>query len=183
MQSSCVPTHAVSGVSLPASSDYTERARCSIMNYVIRQLTTEDEPILWEMLYQGLSSPGKKELPAREIVQRPEFARYVQGWGRIGDTGFVAHHKKHGGPVGAVWLRKPTNKPDAPPELALAVKPEHRHHGIGTALLTQLVRANPDESTVSLSFVAGRPVLRLYERFGFKVVEERPDAVVIHREV
>jgi hypothetical protein len=24
-------------------------------------------------------------------------------------------------------------------------------------------------------------VLRLYERFGFKVVEQRPDAVVMHR--
>jgi len=25
-------------------------------------------------------------------------------------------------------------------------------------------------------------VLRLYERFGFKVVEKKPDAVVMHRE-
>jgi ribosomal protein S18 acetylase RimI-like enzyme len=61
------------------------------------------------------------------------------------------------------------------------VKPEHRRHGIGTALLTQLVRANPDHSTISVRFVAGKPVLRLYERFGFKVAEQRPDAVVIHR--
>src|SRR2546430_13755795 len=36
-------------------------------------------------------------------------------------------------------------------------------------LLTQLVRANPEQSTISLSFVTGKPVLRLYERFGFKV--------------
>ena len=57
----------------------------------------------------------------------------------------------------------------------------HELHGIGTALLTQLVRANPDHSTISISFVAGKPVLRLYERFGFKVVEQRPDAVVMHR--
>ena len=76
---------------------------------------------------------------------------------------------------------RPTDKSDASPELALAVKPEHRRHGIGTALLTQLVRANPDHSTISVSFVAGKPVLRLYERFGFKVVEQRPDAVVMHR--
>jgi ribosomal protein S18 acetylase RimI-like enzyme len=154
-----------------------------VMDYVIRQLTPEDEPILWEMLYQGLSSPGKKQLPAREIVQRPEFARYVEGWGRAGDTGFVAHNPKDGMLDGAVWLRKPIGKPDAPPELALVVKPEHRKHGIGTALLTQLVRANPKQSTISLSFVSGKPVLRLYERFGFKVVEEQPHAVVMHREI
>ena len=77
------------------------------MDYVIRQLTSEDEPILWEMLYHGLSSPRKKQLPPREIVHRPEFSRYVEGWGRAGDTGFVAHHEKDGSLIGAVWLRKP----------------------------------------------------------------------------
>ena len=153
------------------------------MDYAIRQLTAEDELILWEMLYQGLASPGKKKVPARDILRRPEFAHYVEGWGRAGDMGFVAHNKKDGTLLGAVWLRKAIDKPDAPPELAFAVKPEHRRQGIGTALLTQLVRANPEESTISLSFVAGRPLLRLYERFGFKIVNAEPDAVVMHRQV
>ncbi|HEY6152961.1 MAG TPA: GNAT family N-acetyltransferase [Candidatus Udaeobacter sp.] len=153
------------------------------MDYVIRQLTCEDEPILWEMLYHGLSSAGTSEPPPRDVVRRPEVARYVEGWGRSGDTGFVAHDKKNRALLGAAWLRQPTDKSDAAPELALSVKPEHRKHGIGTALLTQLVRANPGHSTISISFVAGKPVLRLYERFGFKVVEQRPDAVVMHRPV
>ncbi len=151
------------------------------MDYVIRQLTSQDEPILWEMLYYGLSSAGKSEPPSSDVVRSPEISRYVEGWGRVGDAGFVAHDKKNQALLGAAWLRRPTDKSDASPELALAVKPEHRRHGIGTALLTQLVRANPDQSTISVSFVAGKPVLRLYERFGFKVVEQRPDAVVMHR--
>jgi len=45
-----------------------------------------------------------------------------------------------------------------------------------------LVRANPDESTISIRFVAGRPVLRLYERFGFKVLDRRQDAIVMQRQ-
>jgi GNAT superfamily N-acetyltransferase len=152
------------------------------MDYVIRPLTRQDQPILWEMLHHGLSSPGKHEVPSRGMVRRSEISRYVENWGRTGDTGFVAHDKKNGALLGAVWLRRPADKSDASLELALAVKAEHRRHGIGTALLTQLVRANPDQSTISISFVAGKPVLRLYERFGFKVVEERPDAVVMHRQ-
>ena len=152
------------------------------MDYVIRPLRREDESLLWEILYQGLWSPGKKQPPSRQIAHRPEFARYVEGWGRAGDTGFVAHDKKDGSLLGAVWLRRPIDKTHAPPELAFVVKPEHRRHGIGTALLTQLVRANSEQSTISLSFVAGKPVLRLYERFGFKVVEQKPDAVMMHRE-
>lgn len=151
------------------------------MDYVIRQLTCQDEPILWEMLYYGLSSTGTSEPPPRDVIRRPAISRFVEGWGRAGDTGFVAHEKKSRALLGAAWLRQPADKSDASPELALAVKPEHRRHGIGTALLTQLVRANPDHSTISISFVAGKPVLRLYERFGFKVIERRPDAVVIQR--
>jgi GNAT superfamily N-acetyltransferase len=171
-----------SEVSLVARSGYSKTLFFRLpMDYVIRQLTCQDEPILWEMLYYGLSSAGKNGPPTRDVVRRPEIARYVEGWGRVGDTGFVAHDKKNRALLGAAWLRQPTDKPDASPELALAVKPEHRRHGIGTALLTQLVRANPDHSTISVSFVAGKPVLRLYERFGFKVVEQRPDAVVIQR--
>src|SRR5881396_4450240 len=153
------------------------------MDYAIRPLTAADEPILWETLYQGLQTTKGEAAPSRDVVRRPEFARYVEGWGRAGDTGFIAHNKKDGMLLGAVWLRNPIDKPDAPPELALAVKPEHRRHGIGTSLLTQLVRANPEQSTISLSFVTGKPVLRLYERFGFKVVEEQPGAMVMHREV
>jgi ribosomal protein S18 acetylase RimI-like enzyme len=152
------------------------------MDYAIRQLTKEDEPILWEMVYHGLPSVGEKQ-PSPEIVHRPEFSRYVEGWGRAGDTGFVAHHKKDGTLLGSVWLRKAVGKRDAPPELALSVKQEHRKKGIATALLTQLVRANPEQSTILISFVSGKPVLRLYERFGFKVIEKQPHAVVMHREV
>jgi len=151
------------------------------MDHEIRALTRQDEPILWEILYYGLSSAGEDELLSRDVVRRPEISRYVEDWGRIGDTGFVAHDKKNRALLGAAWLRKPTDTSDASPELALAVKPEHRRHGIGTALLTQLVRANPDHSTISVSFVAGKPVLRLYERFGFKVVEQRTDAIVMQR--
>ena len=65
------------------------------MDYVIRQLTYQDEPILWEMLYYGLSSAGKSEPPSRDVVRRPEISRYVEGWGRVGDAGFVAHDKKN----------------------------------------------------------------------------------------
>ena len=151
------------------------------MDYIIRPLRADDEPILREMLHQGFSSLGKQEPSSREILHRPEFSRYVEGWGRAGDSGFVAYDKKDGSLLGSVWLRQPIDKDDAPPELAFAVKPEHRRHGIGTALLTQLVRANPEQSTISLSLVAGKPVLRLYDRFGFKVVEEKSDAIIMRR--
>jgi GNAT superfamily N-acetyltransferase len=134
------------------------------------------------MLYHGLSDPAAPKPASRDMLRRPELSKYVAGWGRLGDIGFVAHEKKGGSLIGAVWFRQPNDKSGAVSELALAVKQEHRRHGIGAALLTQLVRANPDQSTISISFVAGKPVLRLYERFGFKVIDRQRDAVVMQRQ-
>jgi ribosomal protein S18 acetylase RimI-like enzyme len=157
------------------------------MDYVIRSLTAADEPILWEMLYQGLQTNEGKTTPLRDIVRRPELARYVEGWSRAGDTGFVAHDAEQGQVLGAVWLRLPTgakaDKVEATPELAFAVKPGHRKRGIGAALLTQLVKATPQNSAISISAPASNPTVRLYERFGFKIVQQSEASVTLRREI
>jgi ribosomal protein S18 acetylase RimI-like enzyme len=154
------------------------------MDYVIHPLTTADEPILWEMVYQALRT--SENAPPREIVREPEYARHVEGWGRAGDTGFVAYDaEKKDDLLGAVWFRLPPDDRDAPatPELAFAVKSGHRKRGIGAALLTQLVKANPHYAAVSISAPANNPAVRLYERFGFKIVQQSDRAVTMRREV
>jgi GNAT superfamily N-acetyltransferase len=157
------------------------------MDYTIRPLSPEDEPVLWEMLYFALYR-AQEEAPPREVVQRPELARYVEGWGREGDRGFLAHAAGGDQVLGAAWLRLPQGEhkgygyvDDATPELAFAVHPQHRKRGIGTALLTQLVRATPDEAAIAISIAAANPVLRLYERFGFKVIHQSAGAITLRR--
>ena len=155
------------------------------MDYVIRPLTTADEPILWEMLYQALQT--SEGAPPRDIVRQPQFARHAEGWGRAGDTGFVAYDAKQKDELlGAVWLRLATgdqrDDTKATPALAFAVKPGLRRRGIGAALLTQLVKATPQQSTILISAPANNPAVRLYERFGFKVVEQSEGAVTMQRE-
>jgi ribosomal protein S18 acetylase RimI-like enzyme len=66
--------------------------------------------------------------------------------------------------------------------LAFAVRPGHRKRGIGAALLTQWVRANPEQEEISLKVRPTSPAVRLYERFGFKLAEEAPGAVTMRRE-
>jgi GNAT superfamily N-acetyltransferase len=157
------------------------------IHYVIRPLTPADEPILWEMLYQALQT--SEGATSRDIVRQPEFARYVENWGRAGDTGFVAHDaEKKDELLGAVWLRLPTVEHAAPerevtPEVAFAVKPGHRRHGIGAALLTHLVKANPQHSAISIRATAENPAVRFYEKFGFKIVQHHEGAITLRREV
>jgi GNAT superfamily N-acetyltransferase len=93
----------------------------------------------------------------------------------------VAHDTEDEKLLGAVWYREPA----APvtPELAFVVTPGQRKRGIGAALLTQWVRANPEQSAIALRVGASHPAVRLYERFGFRVVEQDAGSVTLRREV
>src|SRR5688500_19484824 len=110
-------------------------------------------------------------------------SRYVRGWGRPGDTAVIAI--AGGFPVGAAWFRlfRPTEPGygfvDAEtPELAIAVVPSKRGHGVGDELLQALLakaRAAGYER-LSLSVEPGNPARKLYERHGFEVVDEGAEA-------
>ena len=159
------------------------------IDYKIRPLTPEDEPILWTILYYGLNTGQPGSAPSPELVRRPEYARYVEGWGRPHDIGFVAYRSDEQDVLGAVWFRSPIPGPDEPqpsdeeaPELAYAVAPPYRRRGIGAALFTQWVRAHPEQSVISLRVNSRNPVVRLYERFGFRVARETPEAVTLRRD-
>lgn len=155
------------------------------MDYEIRPLTAEDEATLWDMLYEALRTA--KGATSRDILKEPEYARYVEGWGRSGDTGFVVSDKPTDEVLGAVWYRIPLTegqgRSEATPELAFAVKPGQRKRGLGAALLTQLVKANPHYSAISMRASANNPAVRLYERFGFQIVSDTDGTVTMRREV
>jgi GNAT superfamily N-acetyltransferase len=153
----------------------------------IRPLTPIDEPFLWEMLYQAIYTPKDQPAPPRNIVQQPEIARYVQGWGKSGDRGFLAVNALTHQPIGAIWMRLfPIEAPgygyvdDHSPELAMALLPGDRGQGIGTQLLTTLIESCPDES-ICLSLSDGNPVVRLYLRFGFAIVGQTNGSMTMKR--
>ena len=114
-------------------------------------------------------------------------ALYVKAWGRRGDTAVIALDK--GFPVGAAWYRLfDRERPgygfvdERTPELAIAVVPDARGKGVGTALLrTLLERARADGyPTISLSVDrANAGAIDLYERYGFARVGEDDDSVTM----
>ena len=119
----------------------------------------------------------------RERDQGTTPMRYVRAWGRPGDTAVIA--LENGFPVGATWFR--VFSEDDPgygfvdaetPELAIAVVPSKRGHGIGDELLSALIdkaRAG-GYRRLSLSVEPGNPARKLYERHGFTVVDEGAEA-------
>lgn len=145
------------------------------MSVVVRRGGTQDVRFLRDMLHHAYYW--------RERVPGSLVSRYVRGWGRAGDTAVIAI--AGGFPVGAAWYR--LFRPEEPgygfvdaetPELAIAVVPSKRGLGIGDELLQALLAQARDAGyrRLSLSVEPGNPARKLYERHGFRVVEQGPEA-------
>ncbi len=145
------------------------------MPVVLRRGGAQDGRFLRDMLHHAYYW--------RERVPGSLVSRYVRGWGRAGDTAVIA--LENGFPVGAAWFRLFTGAEpgygfvdERTPELAIAVVPSKRGHGVGEELLVALVeraRASGYEA-LSLSVEPGNPARKLYERHGFEVVGQGPEA-------
>jgi ribosomal protein S18 acetylase RimI-like enzyme len=147
----------------------------------LRALTRSDEPFLLEMLREAdrwRLPPDAPRPPMTEILADPHVRLYVEGWGRPGDDGVIAH--AGGEPVGACWLRLFSAESHGwgfisadVPELSIAVAPHCRRRGIGARLLAAvLIRAKQSgHGAVSLSVMPENSRAReLYEWAGFRKV-------------
>jgi ribosomal protein S18 acetylase RimI-like enzyme len=144
----------------------------------LRAANSEDEAFLWEAQYHAALLDSTEE-PAAAVQSDPILARYVEGWGRIGDIGVIAERDNK--PVGAAWCR--LFRKETPgwgwideeiPEISVAVLPEFRQKGVGTSLLTRLLEvAGENYKVVSLAVRSTNPAFRLYLRLGFRVLPER----------
>jgi ribosomal protein S18 acetylase RimI-like enzyme len=151
----------------------------TILDYYIRPLTQEDEPFLWQMLYEAAHMAEEGESTVEAVVNHPLIAKYVKDWGRASDMGFAAIAFNSSQPIGAAWLRLFTEDDkgfgwvdDTIPELAIAVLPEYTNQGVGTQLLASLLSAaKVSYPAVSLSVRSSNRALNFYQRSGFKVIE------------
>jgi ribosomal protein S18 acetylase RimI-like enzyme len=149
---------------------------------VIRRGGAQDIRFLRDMLHHAYywreRTPGEGPGPV---------SLYVKGWGRPGDTALVALDE--GFPVGAAWYRLFSPRlpgfgfvDERTPELAIAVVPNARGKGIGSALLDALlVRAREaGHDAISLSVdKLNQAAINLYEQYGFEHVSEDDTSVTM----
>jgi ribosomal protein S18 acetylase RimI-like enzyme len=159
------------------------------MSFRTRRATQDDEPFLWEILYQAIFvPPGAPSLP-RDIVYRDDIVQYLEGWGRPSDLGNIVLASGDDEPVGAAWLRLWTGTArghgyvDAStPELTVAIVPKRRGQGAGTYLLSETLRQADDIfDAVSLSVSLHNPAMRLYRRLGFEGVSHDGTSLTMRR--
>src|SRR5260370_22224652 len=108
----------------------------------IRPAEATDLEVLRDMLfYAARWRPGQENESKASVLSDDHVARYVEGWGRPEDMGFIA--EEHGQPVCAAWLRLFSRERPGDgfldtsiPDLSIAVVPARRGSGIALALLT-----------------------------------------------
>ncbi len=123
---------------------------------------------MWEMLHEAAH---------RRPLSDPAVARYLEGWGRAGDTAVVALEPGDERRVGAAWYRLyPSDDRGygfvdaSTPEVAIAVVPDRHGRGVGAALLGALLNTARARGFHALSLSVRRDnpaAIKLYERNGF----------------
>lgn len=149
---------------------------------VVRRGGAQDLRFLRDMLHHAYYWKERRPDAGPGPVQL-----YVKALGRPGDTVVIA--QVDGFPVGAAWYRLfRAAKPgygfvdESTPELAVAVVPNARGKGVGTALLDALLaRARSDgHEAVSLSVdKRNAGAIHVYEQHGFERVAENEDSLTM----
>lgn len=149
---------------------------------ILRRGGPQDVRFLRDMLRHAYANAS--------LVGDLPVSRYVDRWGRPGDTAVVALEGPT--PVGAAWFRLYCSEEpgfgfvnEKTPELSIAVVPSRRHHGYGSKLLSELLvcaRAAGYE-TLSLSVEDNSPARHLYERYGFREVLKADNSVTMQAEL
>lgn len=146
----------------------------------LRPARKEDLPFLERMLFEAFFWQAQAPRPVFEDFRlHPEFVKLLAGWGRTGDTAFIA--ELEGIPAGAAWYRLWTDDTHsygyvdaATPEIAIGVQAQYRGQGIGRALLQALLAEARRQGLhqVSLSVDPRNIARKLYESEGFVKIGE-----------
>ncbi|MFC8682946.1 GNAT family N-acetyltransferase [Microbacterium ureisolvens] len=150
-----------------------------VPSFRIRPATSADGAFLGDMVVEAANWRQGGARPRHEVIAGAEHGRYVAGWLRPGDAGFIAEDA-NGEPVGAAWYRMlPRSDPGfayvgtGVPELIIGVRPIWRAHGVGRALLQRLCEhaAAQGFARISLSVERGNFAATLYRSEGFAVTQ------------
>src|ERR1035437_3926328 len=146
----------------------------------LRQGETTDLEFLEEMLFEAFFwDPSCKRPSFASFRDNPEFTKLLADWTRRGDRAVIS--EENGVRTGAAWFRLWTPEihsygfvDAATPEIAMAVRADYRHQGLGRKLLDALIQTAREDGfpALSLSVSPLNSARQLYESIGFQKVGE-----------
>ena len=143
---------------------------------VIREIRSEEIPLLNDFLYEAIFIPEGVPVPPRSIIENEDLQVYVRDFGKKADDRCLVAEVE-GKVIGAVWTRVMNDYghiADGIPSLAISIYKDYRHKGIGTDLLRKMLQLLKRDGypQVSLSVQKANYAFRMYLKAGFEVLKE-----------
>ncbi len=150
---------------------------------VIRELRDNEKDLLRDFLYEAIFIPEGMEPPPRDIIERPELKLYYEDFGS-GEADFCFVAEDEGKVVGAVWTRIMEDYghvDEKTPSFAISLIKEYRGKGIGTELMKKMLGHLKDQGykKASLAVQKSNYAVRMYEKVGFKTVDENSEEYIM----
>ncbi len=150
---------------------------------LLRELNGNETGLLKDFLYEAIFIPEGVEPPPRKIIEQPELKIYYEDFG----TGRADHcivADDDGQVIGAVWTRIMNDYghvDDDTPSFAISLYSEYRGQGIGTRLMKEMQKLLKEKgyTRASLAVQKANYAVRMYEKVGFKTVDENEEEYIM----
>ena len=156
------------------------------MDYTIREMRTDEYPLLDYFLYQAIYQPDKTNLAPKSIINNSELQVYIKDFGKQKDD-YCFCAEVDNKVVGAVWVRNINGYgsiDDVTVEFAISVFDEYQKMGIGTALMNRMLEHLKELNypKASLAVQKENYAVRMYQKIGFEISNENEqEYIMIHR--
>lgn len=149
----------------------------------LRELAPNETKLLESFLYEAIFIPEGVEPPDRSIIEQPELKIYYEDFG----TGRADHcivADDEGKVIGAVWTRIMNDYghvDDETPSFAISLYKEYRGRGIGTCLMKEMLTLLKEKGykQASLAVQKANYAVRMYEKVGFKTIDENDEEYIM----
>ena len=153
------------------------------MGIILREIKENEYDLLQDFLYEAIFIPEGVEPPAKEIIRLPELKLYYEGFGK-GKADHCIVADDDGRVIGAVWTRIMNDYghvDDDTPSFAISMYKEYRGRGIGTRLMEQMLELLKEKGykKASLAVQKANYAVRMYEKAGFKTVDENDEEYIM----
>ena len=149
----------------------------------LRELRYNETELLKVFLYEAIFIPEGVNPPPREIIEQPELKLYYEGFG-TGRADYCIVADDGGNVIGAVWTRIMNDYghvDDETPSLAISLYKAYRGQGIGTQLMEMILALLKEKGYERLSLAVQKAnyAVRMYEKVGFKTVDENDEEFIM----
>ena len=156
------------------------------MDYTIREMRIDEDPLLDDFLYQAIYQPNTTNLAPKSIINKPELKVYIKDFGKQKDD-YCFCAEVDNRVVGAVWVRNTNGYgsiDEDTVEFAISVFDKYQKMGIGTALMNRMLEHLKEMNypKASLAVQKENYAVRMYQKVGFEIAcENEQEYIMIHR--